>query len=355
MKGSFVGGDIMSKRKILIFNVFLLFIGVSLGIFGIQKEDNSVLEYSYNVNKMADYTVALMPNNLYDESVLVSGRSYPNTLVDTIHFDFSYLLKGLNKKKIVYSDEVAATLVGNYEENNGISKDEVWRKEYTLKGRSSDSVIDTKNLKLSDSIDIDYRYFDTLVKDYIKSTNLKLNCFLEISYNVYYSVDVSGMNGVKKQDTIKVRVPLNEPVVKVYHDYEKNSHSAYRKKGEESISIVKILELAIGVILIVVALVNIVRQLTSKKKKKGAKQRYLDNLAKFRKEYGDLMVSVANKPNISGLSVLHIDLLTDLIDLCEQRNTTMIAYETFKNKETTLYVILENYCYQYKITSAELK
>ena len=79
------------------------------------------------------------------------------------------------------------------------------------------------------------------------------------------------------------------------------------------------------------------------------------NIRNIIKYYRNLIVTVTNEPNINSMHIMNIAKLEDLIDVAEQNNKNIILYEVQENRQSNLYVIVDNYAYIYVVTENNLK
>ena len=262
--------------------------------------------------------------------------------------NFQYDFRQNKKSDIEYNYDVKADLIGIVESNNDKNK-EVWTRNFALKEKSNYKLENDYDFLVNENVDIDYEYYNNLARSYENTYDITINTILK----VYFNINIEDMKiGNKINDYIEIDIPITNTVTEVKENYDTVTKKEVLqnredvKKEKNIIIIISIVLITGGIILIIFRIIQIYRN--------QRKDMYSYNINHILKYYKDLIVSVKNKPNISDLKLMEIDYFDDLIDVAEQNQTNIIFYEE-KNKKGNLYVIVDKYVYQYKITSNKLK
>lgn len=85
------------------------------------------------------------------------------------------------------------------------------------------------------------------------------------------------------------------------------------------------------------------------KNKMTPEEKYEKNVNHILKYYRDIIVTIKNEPNLTGLKIMELITLDDLIDVAEQNDCNIIHYEDIKNEIHYLYAVIGDYVYCYKL------
>ena len=348
--------DTKSKKNINL-KVFMIFIGIVLLLFGIffikkalnKKDDIQITEYyEYNTSKSSDYYVTLLENMFYESPIMEQGKQYPSKLIDKIPFELKYNFIGSKDANIYYTYNVTAEIIGNVK-NGDKANQEVWTRKYVLIQDKPITTIKGKNFNISERVDIDYNGYYNLVAAYEQMQSLALDSTLNLKLNVKYNIDIPETNKQENvEDSVEALIPLNNTVTQIDTSKNNTNPKVFSEKitpdKEEIINYIMI-----AVILFIVGLILIIKNIRSEEKSEQAL--YQRNMDKILKGYGDLIVTVTNKPDLRGLKTLKLAIIDDVIDLAEQNKCNIIHYETIKNRESILYIIVEKYVYIYEVNA----
>lgn len=354
------------KKKIKKVNIVYVIIGLAILIMivgvafirkGLTQEtyEGILPVYSYEANKSSDYKVLLKPNDYYATTTLPAGMQYASPAISTINSDLHYDFSSTDLADIAYTYSITADIIGNVD-SEAKKDNEIWNRRYVIQAERSNKIESDYDFTLDDNINIDYNYFNELVKSYEQTYGFSINATLKVRMNIEYTIDLVNKNvkTEKVNDYIEFSMPLNDTVVEVKNNYTKKTNKDVlpksKQKTEEKFDMTFVIW---GSGLIVLGFLVII--LNINKKKYSRADLYHRNVNTVLKEYSDLIVTVTNKPNLHNLKTMQLTILDDLIDVAEQSNSNIILYERIKNKECDLYVIYANYVYIYTITHADLR
>ena len=330
---------------ILITGLIFLLVGVP------TKSSTTTTHYKYNVRRNATptYTLKEDSGNYYDNLVSETGV-YPSLAIERMSLNMNYIFEGDHESTIDYTYNVDASIIGDFPNDGSTST--IWSKKYVLVNDTTKKLSEVKNFNINEKIDIDYQMYNNLVRTYKETFGLNIDAYLRVRLNVKYNSVLTSDSSrrVNKSDFIEVKIPLNDYISEVkknYQDITKDSISdTTQHKADYTM-------LYIGVIFIIIAI--ILYFVASNKKEVTKLTKYKKNMARVMREYGDLIVTVTNKPSIKHLQVMGIATIDDLVDVADQNKCHIIRYEILKKSESFLLVINGSYVYVYVVSDADLK
>lgn len=348
--------DTKSKKNTNLI-VFLIFIGIVLLLLSIyfakralnKKDDILITEYyEYNTSKSSDYYVMLQENMFYESAIMEQGKQYPSKLIAKIPFELKYNFVGSKDAKIYYTYNITAEIVGNIK-NGTNANQEVWTREYVLIPDQPITTITAQTFNISEIVDINYNDYYNLVAAYEQSQSLALDATLKLKLNVKYNIDIPETTKQENvEDSVETLIPLNNTVTQIDTSKNDTNPKVFQEKILPDNKVI-LKDIIIAGVLFITGLVIIIRCVHSEEKNEQVL--YQRNIDKILKGYGDLIVTVTNKPDLRGLKTLKLAIIDDVIDLAEQNKCNIIHYETSKNRESILYIIVEKYVYIYEITA----
>ncbi len=336
------------KNVVKVISVVIIIIGILIIKSGYEYKENIVPVYNYSAQKDSNYEVLLNPNTFYESQNLPQGLYYASKSIKSFMINMIYDFKADKKAQIEYNYNITANLIGNVNDNNNQSK-EIWNRNFVLSEKND--VQETDIIYVDEGINIDYEYYNELVNSYEETYDIKIDAILKVRFNISYNISnlESGIDIDNIEDYIELDIPITNTVTGVTENYEhltsKNIMPSIQKEN------IKIIFYIIGAVLIISGIVMIIMM----KNKKSPEEKYNYNIAHILKYYGDLIVTVINKPNLDGLKVLNINNLKDLVDVAEQNQNNIIHYEVIENTESDFYVIVNEYVYVYRVKSEKLK
>ena len=302
----------VKKYKYLIISVSLFLLSLILIIFNYLDINKS---YTYEITKDSNYKVNLKPNSFYDTSVLDENKVYLASLIANYELEFDYKYRGNKSKELNYYYEITMELVSTYND------DEIWNKKYLVKKEPINS-INSKTLEIKDKVIIDYDIYNKLVSNYEKVYNIDIDSILKVRLDVY-------IDKIKDKDNyIELDIGIDKLVSRVSNNYEDSNSNIVPSSKYEA--------LIISLMLLSLSLVFLILHF-KRKSKYNKKVRYILN------NYGNLIVRIVNKPNLSNLRKISLKSINDLINLANQNNVNILYYEE-KNR-SSFYIILDTYLY----------
>lgn len=323
---------------VIVVNSLIIILGICLLVIGL-KEENNIIQYSYEIQRKSSYEILLKENNYYDTNILPSGYVYASKSINKAKIDFKYFLKGKEKTNIKYNYSITGNLIGRVDYENEENK-EIWNKSFVFSKDFYEEEADTNNLLIDKDVSIEYDYYSDLVNSYEKEYGISIDAVLKLFLNVSYEIDLSKFNIENEiiRDVIEVDIPINNTVTEVKEKYKKNDFKEI-KADENNYKIDKIICLIFGITLLSIEAILLYKKI-EEIIKKNLKENYIKNILK---NYNNLIVTVENEPDTSNLKIMKIIQFEDLVDIAEQNQTNIIHFEIIKNKESKFYVIVGRY------------
>lgn len=312
-------------RRIAILFVVLLtfvisFIMIVQGISNDPKKNDILC--TYHIQNGLDYRVYLYDNKFYEEEYLESDHTYPTDLIKKVAVDFSYQYSNSILQNIVYDYNVVATLSGNY---NDPENNDLLVKKYVLKDTINNELSNQNTLIINETFDIDFPFYRNLIKDY--ETQLKITLISKLDVLVTVNIKTDEFSDTK---TFNLSIPLTDATTRFTKEYIADDSQVLMNEGyKKQIDYSKV---TIGSILLVssiIAFMYVFRSLFLVTKK----NQYQKELNRILKNYGEVIVEVGNKMDMSNLQLLEIKSIEDMIDLEEELKTPILYYEKEENME----------------------
>ena len=335
----------------LIVMLVMSFVFIKLGF---DSKNNIKASYSYFAQKSSPYKVLLLPNDFYLENPLSSKGYYASKSIDSFIINFKYDFKGNKQTNLEYTYGITADLIGTVDTGDG-QKKEVWARNYILQNNVTNSIENTDEFLVDKNIDIDYQNYNNLARSYEKTYGITIEANLKVHFNISYLIDLSSLNLTqeKVEDSMELNIPITSTITQINEDYQNETTKDIFSNTDEIDIKEFIFYILSGLFLFGTITVIIIRIII--KNKSTPEEVYNHNIKRILKYYRDLIVTVSNEPNLSGLESMNINVLDDLIDVAEQNQRNIIHYEVAKNERSNLYVIVGNYVYIYVVTANDIK
>lgn len=337
-----------SPKPFIIVGLIFLMIGVvSILKFTKFETINPVPYYSTTVKKSDNYTVGLKENPYYTDKVLKKGQTYPSQLINNIKLLLSYENEGTELADYIYSYYITAEIIGDYKSGENENK-QIWNRKYNLTNTQTSNTKNSSKFTIAETANINYEYYNNLVRSYEQQYYLTLNSYLKVTLNVNYTAILKESNKtITETDTVEMRIPLTETVTTVNTNYQALNNKDYTHATPVQKGDVK--KLIIGGLCISISIVFFTIY-TIKQNKENEENRYQNDIDKILKEYGDLIITVTNDPELDRFKVMKLEILDDLIDVAQQNQSNIIHYEKHKGKRTIFAVIQDGHAYTYTVS-----
>lgn len=332
----------MKNKKDLytfIVSLILFIIGIFSIFYLLYFHKNDISIYNFSIQKSDDYLVLLKPNDFYQTETLPPGGYYPANAINSYIIEYRYELTGDKKTNIEYNYNVEAYLVGTVKNIDNQDK-EVWNRKFIL-SENTNGKENTDKVYINKKINIDYEYFNNLVRSYENSFDISIESILKVRFNLNYNIDLNE-NINKKEDSIELEIPITSSVSEVRENYEKITNDKIIQQEEKN-NFNKIVFYSIAGIMILVSLVNII--VIGKKYIKIEKQQYKHKLKHILNYYKDIIINISSELDLNNLKTIYVEDFHDLIDLAEQTQRNILYYNNYDKDKSKFFVIVDNYVY----------
>lgn len=157
------------KWTLIQLTAIILLAVISLGLFIVYNRMNQTQYIEYKEQGSTDYKVHYSPNEFFDEEWIESDKSYISSLTDGINADFSYIMKTGANMSFDYKYSIDAELV--------ITRKDTGTPYYTLEENivpeKSVAVNNKDSVRINQNINIDYRKFDSIARNFLTTYNIK--------------------------------------------------------------------------------------------------------------------------------------------------------------------------------------
>ncbi len=342
------------NKKLDYITIFTLIVMLVLSFvflkLGLDSSNNTNASYSYSAQKNSPYEVLLLPNDFYLENPLPSKGYYASKSIDAFLINFKYNFKGSIPTNLEYTYGITADLIGTVSTADGREK-EVWTRNYVLQDNVTNSIDNTDKFLVDKNINIDYQNYNNLARSYEKTYGITIEANLKVRFNISYLIDLSGINLAKEkvEDYIELNIPVTNTITQVNEDYQTETTKDIFSNNNP-FNVKEIVFYVLSILFLLGAITFIIIKII-RKNNSTPEEIYNNNIRRILKYYRDLIVTVSNEPNLTGLGIMNITILADLIDVAEQNHSNIIHYEIVKNEKSNLYVIVGNYVYIYVVTA----
>lgn len=349
----------IKKRKIKISGVLVL-LGIFVGLIGLvyiivslplEKTSTNTL-YSYTSRKSSTYNVNLNPNvnYFYDNLIGESGNIYPSSAIQNYNLTLTYLYEGSKLENTEYTYYVTADIIGEFNENNS-GNTSIWEKKFNLTEPKNNRITNQKSFSINEPVTIDYWNYANIVNEFKSAFSMSINAYLRVRLNVEYKTTSieNEFDEITNKEYVELQIPLSSNVSSVKNNYEplieNNVTETVFNKPDYVILGIGLFFMFASIILFIIA---------NNKKVVTKHSLYKKNMDKVLKDYGDLIVTVKNRPSIKDLRLMALTNIDDLVDVAEQNKCNIINYEIPKKDESFLLVISGSYVYVYVITEEDI-
>lgn len=196
------------RLLIIVFSALIL-TAASILLFITLKYNKYINEkvsvYSYSNKASINYTVNLIPNQLYQQTSLGEGGTYISQYIDKINTTFKYQFTGERKADINGKYSVTATLSGLVK--NDKETKTIWTRDYVLQPETSFSASD-KQAGVSMELPVTLTEYNNFVQQAIKNTSVDFSSILTIKWDI--SVNAATDKGtINEKITPTMEIPLN--------------------------------------------------------------------------------------------------------------------------------------------------
>ena len=328
--------------------LILLILGTLLLNKALRFENTELIKYSESSN--LDYKVYLFENEFYEEPYLGKDMLYVASLIDKIHIDFNYKYNIEDQENLDFNYRI----VGKLSITNSQGTKSYYEKTYELLNSKSLSMKNSKEQIISESIDIDYPYYNSLANNFKSTYGLDT----ESNLNVYMVIDKKSNQdsnfNLNSNSMMNIKIPLSEKAINIELDSNDINRTSTVLK-EKHMSLSNIILLILGVVLIIASLVVaviIIRILSKIFNKKTAYDKYIQKLLK---EYDRLIAEVSTMISLEKKEVIKITKFTELLDIHDNLQLPIMYYSITDHQKAHFYINQDKTVYLLTVKSIDEK
>ena len=336
----------------LAFIIVIVFI-ITLSFFTIYLDRNKKQYVSYNESSEIDYKVFLKNNEFFKEEYLPEGNQYIASLIDYIKADFNYKLS-LEEKMVEYKYSYrieADVLVKEKGTNNPLyTTNKVLLSERKMTTSLNELVI-------NENIDIDYNYYNNLIKNFINIYGLDDT---ESVLNINMYINVIGAceefeNNKEHESVISLSIPLTTKTmaIEISNDLINSENNVMLCKNGYSHSFMFIL---FGIIFAIIDLVLIIFTVRYEIKTRTAENIYERELKKILNNYSSYIQTLDGEFDFKDYQLLKVSTFTDMLEIRDTIKQPILMREN-EDKTGAYFVIPSStkilYVYRLKVSDIE--
>ena len=308
-------------------------------------------EITYKENGILDYKVNLKENEFYEENNLDKGIVYIASLIKNIDIklDYRFNIDELTNQKYTY-DIKAILKIYEKEENK-----KLFEKEYKIITNKSKNIYDTKDGYISESLNIDYEYYNGLVSKFKFAYGVDTNSELVVMINIKKDI-INNDNSIdiKNERSMQLSIPLSQKTIdiKIEDTNIDETGSIIKADKTTNVNIMYGIASCIMLILMVTLLLKLLRLLFMLKQKKSRYDKYVNRILK---EYDRLISETSTKPQTEGIEIIKINKFEELVDVRDNLSLPIMYYSITKHQKSWFYISHNDKIYLHVVKAVDLE
>ena len=307
----------------------------------------------YDESSNIDYKVYLKENEFFNNTYLESNKQYIASLIDYIDADFKYDLS-LDEMDVQYKYlyKIEAEVVVKEKKSSNFLYN---KKEELLENQ--ERVSSLKNVSIKESINIDYNYYNNLVKKFLGIYNLDdTESFLNI--NMYVNVIGSCEkfdNNHNQESVMSLVIPLTTKTMAI--DISNNLiNSENMVMLCKSVYTNNYVFLVFGLLFTIIDLGLIGYTINYEIKTRTAENIYEKEMKKILNNYGSYIQKIGNDFKFQNYQLVKVDSFSDMLEIRDTIRQPILLKEN-KEKTGAYFVIPSNtkLMYVYRLKVSDIK
>lgn len=341
-----------SYRTRIVFFIVILIVFFALSILlarkTLTKEDINPI--SYTERETIDYKVYLKENDFYTEKYLGKDKAYIASLIDYIDLDLKYLfnIERLTTMNIDY--KVMGELV--IENSNGSNR--YYEKEYTLVDTKNKKLKGTNELEISETIKIDYDYYNELANKFRSSYGVETNSYLKIYVALDKETDSKLNYSIKDKSNVdNVIIPLSQRAIEIKINSSSNTSTKYViPKPIIKVNTPYLLGEIGAFFIAACALIRVIRYAAMLIKRINKYDKFVN---KILKDYDRLIIEIKTNINLSDYNVIEVNRFTELLDVRDNIKMPINYYNITEHEKGIFYIKNNDDVYLFTLKNVDLK
>jgi len=290
--------------------------------------------------------VYLKENKFFDEGYLGKDKTYITTLIDYLNLNYSYNINFNNSVNGTLEYYLKATITAE-KTNNQLGT--YWEKSYDLTDVKKKEVINQRNVKIRESLNVDYQKYNELLTSFIDTYKLSSDGYLKIALVVKGNPKVNTQDTIGVNSEISIKIPLSKVAVEATINTNSiNNTKEITKKvelndlGHSFFKVLFIFDLFLFIYFMFKHITYVVHN-----KKIDS---YNDNVNKVINDYSSIMVKVKNI-DLGKINIVKVSTFDDLLVVYNDIRTPINFIQT--EKESRFIIVFENMAWEYTINKGE--
>lgn len=331
--------------------IIISIIALSLLMIYFKRSEKQYI--TYDENSEVDYKVFLKNNDFFDDNYLDENNRYIASLIDYVKANFKYNLS-LNEKEVEfrYNYKIQADIkVMEKNTNEPLYTTSTVLLEPLEKTSTQDTIT------IEESIDIDYNYYNNLIKKLVNFYNLE-NTESTLTVSMYVNVIGVCEEFIEESNqgsTISIQIPLTTKTVgiDVKSSIPNENNNIIQCKNIYTNNYVFMI---FSIIVALCDLLLIIFTIRYEIETRTAENIYEKELKKILNNYSSYIQVINTEFNFDGYQLLKVTSFTDMLEISERIREPILMKEN-EEKNNAYFVIPSNtkFLYSYKLNIYDIE
>jgi len=345
-----------TRKRNIILSATSIIIAVAIfaiSLLVIYNQRNEEQFVKYNEKSNIDYKVYLNDNDFFDGNYLNSNKQYIASLIKYINANFKYELS-LEEKNVEYKYSYRIEADVNVKEKG--TSNSLYNTTKTIL-EEKENVTSLNKVTIIENVDIDYNYYNNLIKKFISVYNLN---DIESTLNINMYVNVIGTcedfeEAESQESVMSLSIPLTTKTIAI--DISNNLINT-----ENNIMLCKevyennIILIVLSIILMILDLIIAICLIRYIIQTRTAEDLYERELKKILNNYSSYIQKLGNDFDFKEYQLLKVDTFNDMLEIRDTIRQPILMKEN-QDKTGAYFVIPSNtkllYVYRLKISDIE--
>lgn len=340
------------KHVLSLISIIIIVSMVTVSFFFMFINGNKKQYINYDEKSDIDYKVFLKKNDFFSNSYLGKGNKYIASLINYIKVNFNYKI-ALEEENVQYkySYKIEANVTVKEKDSN----DNLYTVNKLLLN-SEDKITNSNNLTINEDLNIDYNYYNDLIKDFVNIYGLNnTNSILTINMYVNTVGTCENIKDSKEKETIiSMSIPLTTKTVAIdISDNIVNSNSIMLCKKSNPANYIFLI---FSILFLLIDAYLIVLLIKYEVKTRTAENIYEKELKRILNNYGSYIQNLGNDFNFKDYQVLKVNTFDDMLEIRDTIKQPILMKEN--NNKTGAYFIIPSVTkilYVYRLAVSDIK
>lgn len=304
----------------------------------VSTNDKDLYKYENKFN--SNSKINLKHNDFVSADEMIEGQAYLSDLISDIDMKLNYEYTASKKSKITYNYKIEAIVKATY--TNSKSSYDVLNKAEILK-EESDKTVDSNQLSITENINVDYKKYHQIIKDFKQSMGLSTDSNLLIRLTVNTKSNINSKEVTNKYVS-NYKITVGDKVAVVDEKKEEQISNAVASSAMTNGKLnVNYKHITINLIIIVICLI-IIRFIFKKTEElKFIRNEFKLELNRIMKSYEDKIVEIQDLNHIDIENATKVKDITQLRKLAEEALVPIYCYVKDDKDEEIAYFIVTKY------------